>query len=144
VRAELSHQVDGQEVNGKDAIFAWFQDECKQRNADGSKPVVCLMDGDLALWKKLQEYMPGIIGILDLFHVLERLWTASYCFHPEGSQAAQDFVTERLRSILNGQVGTRAGGLETDGNQARIAGNQVETIAGHHYLLGQPSRMDAV
>ncbi len=128
VRAELSHQVDGQEVNGKDAIFAWFQDECKQRNADGSKPVVCLMDGDLALWKKLQEYMPGIIGILDLFHVLERLWTASYCFHREGSQAAQDFVTERLRSILNGQVGRVLGGLKQMATKHELRGTKLKQL----------------
>lgn len=54
--------------------------------------------------------VPEAVGILDLFHVLERLWLAAYCFHAEGSKAAEAFVEERLRMLLEGKVGGLIGG----------------------------------
>jgi len=105
VRAELTRPIDGVEVNGKDRIFAWFKQQVETRNPKRIKPVVCVMDGERALWKMLLSYLCGIICILDLFHVLERVWQAAHCFHPEGSDEAQAFVTERLRRILQGDVG---------------------------------------
>lgn len=112
MRAELSREIDGQEVNGKERIFEWFVEEVDKRNGDGSKPVVCVMDGERGLWNKLQTHLPWVIGILDLFHVLERVWAAAYCFHQEGSQEAQAFVTDRLERILQGEVGRVIGGLK--------------------------------
>jgi hypothetical protein len=38
--------------------------------------------------------------ILDVIHVLEYLWKAAYCFHPDASQEAEAWVTERLRALL--------------------------------------------
>jgi len=79
----------GQQVNGKDRIFGWFAEQIRSRNGEHSKPIVCLMDGDRALWEKVKGLMEivgvPILCILDVFHVLERLWSAAYCFHSEGS-----------------------------------------------------------
>lgn len=85
VRAELTRLVDGVEENGKDLTFAWLAEEAFRRGLDGTRPLVCLMDGDRALWRMQADWLPDAIGILDLFHVLERLWTAAHCFHAEGS-----------------------------------------------------------
>ena len=60
--------------------------------------------------------------ILDLFHVLERLWQAAHCFHAEGSVAAQEFVTERLRRILLGEVGYVIAGLKQMGTKHKLRG----------------------
>ena len=49
--------------------------------------------------------------MLDLFHVLERLWAVAHCFHKEGSDEAEAFVEERLRDLLEGRVGYVIGGL---------------------------------
>src|SRR3954467_5062677 len=46
----------------------------------------------------------GWVGILDLFHVLERLWAVAHCFHAEGSDGAKQHVEERLRDLLQGRV----------------------------------------
>ena len=48
---------------------------------------------------------------MDIFHVLEYLWDAAHCFHPENSRAAADFATDRLRMLLEGKVGYVIGGL---------------------------------
>jgi len=115
LRAELTRPIDGQEVNGKDRIFGWLAEQIRSRNADHRKPILCLMDGDRALWEKVKALMAmvgvPILCILDVFHVLEYLWSAAYCFHPEGSSQAEAFVTDRLRRLLHGEVGYVIGGL---------------------------------
>jgi hypothetical protein len=124
VRAELTRPIEGVQVNGKDQIFGWFVEQVRGRNPSGTKPVVCLMDGDRALWKKLAHCLKGVICILDLFHVMQRLWAAAHCFYPEGSAAAQGFVTDRLRRILQGDVGRVIGGLRQMGTKHRLRGSR--------------------
>ena len=50
------------------------------------------MDGETALWDECRVWFAEAVGILDLFHVLERLWAVAHCFHREGSEAAEEFV----------------------------------------------------
>jgi hypothetical protein len=57
------------------------------------------------------EWLPRAMGLLDLFHVLERLWTAAHCFHAEGSSEAAMFVSHRLTMLLEGKVGHVIGRL---------------------------------
>ena len=59
----------------------------------------------------LSFFLPSAVGILDVFHVLQRLWLAAHAFHPEGSVAACQFVSARLRMLLEGHVGRVIGGL---------------------------------
>src|SRR5207302_8019915 len=77
VRAELTRPIDGVEVNGKDRVFAWFKRQREAIDPQGKKPVVCVMDGERALWAKLAAWLAGVVCILDIFHVLERVWQAA-------------------------------------------------------------------
>jgi hypothetical protein len=138
VRADLTREIDGQEVNAKDRVFAWFKDQHQQRNPDLSKPVVCLMDGERALWKALDRSFADvavtIVCILDLFHMLERLWKAAHCFFPENSPEAHAFVTERLKRILEGKAGRVIGGLRQMGTKRGLIGaklKQLESAVGY-------------
>ncbi|MFM9058368.1 MAG: hypothetical protein ACKOSQ_04485 [Planctomycetaceae bacterium] len=72
---------------------------------------MCLLDGERSLWQMAGEWLPRAVGVLDLFHVLERLWTAAHCFHSEGSPEAATFVSHRLTMLLEGKVGHVIGGL---------------------------------
>jgi hypothetical protein len=103
----------GSGCNGKDALFGQLSDDLVRRNRHVHHPVIFLSDGERALWEKQREYFPWAIGVLDIFHVLERLWLAAHCLHPEGSAAAEDFVTERFRSLLEGKVKNVIAGLRT-------------------------------
>lgn len=111
VWAELSRDVEGEPLNAKDAIFCALFQDLNLRNVGHDRPVVCLMDGARALWEAQRVYFPEAVGILDLFHVMERLWTAAHGFHAEGSDAAAGFVADRLRGLLEGRVGYVIGGL---------------------------------
>ena len=97
VWAEMGRDLEGEPRNAKDAIFCALFQDLNLRNAGYDRPVVCLMDGERALWEAQRVYFPEAVGILDLFHVMERLWTAARCFHAAGSEAATAFVGDRLR-----------------------------------------------
>jgi hypothetical protein len=128
VRAELTRPIDGIEVNGKERIFAWFKQQVEVLNPGRQKPVVCVMDGERALWKMLAACLSGIICILDIFHVLERLWQAAHCFHPEGSDEAREFVNQRLKRILEGDVGRVVGGLKQMATKQNLRGAKLKTL----------------
>jgi hypothetical protein len=123
VRAELSRTIDGSAVKGKERIFSWFKQEVTARNSHSNKDVVCVMDGDRGLWKMLGSYLCHVVCILDLFHVMERLWAAAHCFHPEGSDQARTFVTDRLERILHGEVGRVIGGLKQMATKSKLRGS---------------------
>jgi hypothetical protein len=124
--AEMSRDVDGEPLDAKDAIFCALFQDLNLRNAGHDRPVVCLMDGERAPWEAQRVYFPEAVGILDLFHVMGRLWTAAHCSHAEGSDEAEDFVADRLRGLLEGRVGHGIGGLR-------------QRLAKHH-LTGSPRK----
>ena len=116
LHAEMTRVIEGQEASGKDRIFGWFAEQIRVRNASGDKAMIAVCDGDRALWEKVKALRQTvglpILCVLDIFHVLERLWLAAHCFHPEGSKEAKAFVAERLRRVLEGDVGYVIGGLK--------------------------------
>jgi len=129
LRAELTREIEGVEVNAKDRIFEWFAEQLTLRNPGDRKPVVCVMDGERSLWKKLTAWIVGVVCILDIFHVLERLWQAAHCFHPEGSEGAQAFVTDRLRRVLRGEVGYVIGGLKQMATKQGLRGSRAQQLS---------------
>jgi len=104
VWAEMTCVVEGETCNGRVTLFDQLAQEWARRDPRQSKVAICLLDGERALWEARELFWPETIGILDLFHVLERLWTAAHCFHPEGSEEAAAFVNKRLRLLLEGKV----------------------------------------
>jgi hypothetical protein len=128
VWTEMTDSVASEEVNGRQALFARLGDDLILRNRGGRKDMVCLLDGERALWDLYREDLPWAVGILDLFHVLEKLWQAAYCFHPEGSPAAEDFVTHRLRLLLEGRAGAVIGGLRQMATKRALASSKRKTL----------------
>src|SRR3954447_6617590 len=79
VRAEL--------LVGKVALFLWLAQEVIRRNPQGTKLVIFLSDGERALHDRQSEYLPeDTVCILDLFHVMERLWKVAWCLFDEKTQ----------------------------------------------------------
>lgn len=123
VRAEL--------LVGKVALFVWLADEVIRRNPQGSKPVIFLSDGEQALQDRQGEYLPeDAICILDLFHVLERLWKVAWCFFEEKTQkrAAHQWVEERLKRLLEGKVDTVIRGMRYQATQRGLKGQKRKTV----------------
>lgn len=120
VRADL--------IAAKETTFAWLAAQVEQRNPLGQHNVVCLMDGEKKLWGLKKKYLPDAIGILDLWHVMERLWKGAYVFHKEGSDQAQAWVTKRLEMLLEGKVGYVIRALRQMITKHRLRGKKKKTI----------------
>jgi len=112
VWVEMTGDREDALANGKARLFARLGIEVESREIDQDQPIVCLMDGERALWAAMRQWLPErTVGILDLYHVMEYLWKAAHCFHAEKSHEAERFVTARLRMLLEGKVGYLIGGL---------------------------------
>jgi hypothetical protein len=129
VWAEMTRLVAGEACNGRVALFAHLAAERQRRDPSGQKRTVCLFDGEPALWDEWLEWLGDTIGILDIFHVLERLWDAAYCFHAEGSREAEAFVTARLRMLLQGKVRGVFSGLRQMGTKHGLQGSKARALA---------------
>jgi hypothetical protein len=105
--AELSRERDGEEVRGQDLVFQHLKAEVGTRR----KPwqwLVHLCDGQASLETDRQRYLPEdahTLDILDLMHVLPRVWEAAHVFHGEASVEATAFVRHDLTRILRGEIG---------------------------------------
>ena len=104
LRAVLTREIDGDEVNAKEVVFDWLARELQQRDPREKRTVVAIMDGENKL-RDLQEVkIKRAIGILDIWHVTEYLYELAYCFHRDGSKEAEAFVETYLRKLLEGKV----------------------------------------
>jgi hypothetical protein len=116
---------------GKVSLFLWLAQETIRRNPRGSKPVIFLSDGERALQDRQSEYLPeNTICILDLFHVLERLWKVAWCFFDERTQKRQahQWVEERLKRLLEGKVGSVIRGIRYQSTQYALKGQRGKTV----------------
>jgi hypothetical protein len=123
--AELTRDVDGQEVRGQDVVFGQLRDEIATRRKEG-QTLIHLSDGQRSLETDRQSYLPqdkNTVDILDLLHVLPRLWEAAHLFHPEGSQSAERFVRDRLQRVLEGQIDGVVMGLRRMGTLHELKGS---------------------
>lgn len=111
LRAVLTREVDGEQVNGKEVIFDWLTEEVQHRDPQEHRTVVAIMDGEAKLRDLQEEKLDRAVGILDIWHVTEYLWKLAYCFHTEGSKEAETFVEDYLRKLLEGKVHRVIGGI---------------------------------
>ena len=119
--AEMTFAREGEPINGKTRVYIQQAIDLKTRNPDRDKTVVCLTDGEKALRREQEQWLPRAVGVLDIWHVTEYLWSAAYCFHSEGSDAARQFVSDRLRLLLEGKVGYVIGHLRRLMNNAKTS-----------------------
>ncbi len=104
VWAEMTRFAEGELLPAAPMLFLEMMMECYRRDPTNKKPCLCLLDGERQLWKLAEEWFPGAIGILDLFHALKRLWDVAHCLYAQESAEAGEFVTHHLRMLLQGKV----------------------------------------
>src|SRR2546429_8425732 len=90
-------------IKGKAAVIGEVAAEVLRRDPQGHKIHVALTDGERALQILVSKNLQVTL-ILDLLHVLEKLWKAAYVFHAEGSTEAEQWVRLRAEKILEGHV----------------------------------------
>jgi len=129
VWAEMTRVLEGESCLGRQRLFAEMAIAADQRDPTRKKTLVCLMDGEAALWEVAGEWLPRAVGVLDLFHVLERLWQVAHVFHGEGNRQAEQFVTHHLRLLLEGKVGYCVGRLKRLRDEHALRGSRRRVVS---------------
>jgi len=122
--AELSRELDGEEVRGQDLVFQHLQAEIDTRRQP-EQWLVHLCDGQASLETDRQLYLPEdahTVDILDLMHVLPRVWEAAHVFHAEASAEASAFVRHHLTQILYGKIGNVIANWRRKGTRQGLTG----------------------
>src|SRR5260370_40032865 len=111
------------------------------RDSQGQKTRVALTDGERALQIRVSKQLTATL-VLDLLHVLEKLWKAAYVFHPEGSLEAEQWVRLRAQRILEGHVSQVVQGMRQTVTKLGLTGNKGKTISRvSNYLYRNRTRM---
>jgi Uncharacterised protein family (UPF0236) len=116
----------------KDEVIAGVVEEVRRVDPQGSKTHVALCDGERALQQRilpaLQAVVPTVILILDLLHVVEKLWKAGHCFYPEGSEEATAWVRKQTLRILKGEVSQAIKGIRQSATKRGVRGEKRQTL----------------
>lgn len=129
-------------VTDKDDFVEEVRREMLRRDRHHRKSWVVVTDGERALQRRVCTIMPDVVFILDLLHVTEKVWAASYTLHPEGSSQAEAFVRKRVLWILQGKVSQVVKGLRQTVTKRRLKGSTRKTLLGvTGYLYRNRSRM---
>jgi hypothetical protein len=106
----------------KSVVIEEVREEVLRRDPDGLKTLVALTDGERALQQRVVKTMKLTL-ILDLIHVLERVWTAAHVFQPEGSPEADVYAKLMASRILEGDVSQVVKGLRQTVTKRRLTGS---------------------
>lgn len=106
----------------KTSVIEEVRQEVLRRDPDGRKTLVALIDGERALQKRTLKAMKPTL-ILDLIHVLDRVWTAAHVFQPEGSADAEVYAKLTASRILEGSVSQVVKGLRQTVTKRRLIGS---------------------
>jgi hypothetical protein len=127
--AEMIREVEGEPpVTAKDGLFGQWHDDLVIRNLGQDRPVICLRDGERSRWDAPGAFFPEAVGVLDLFHVLERVWGVAHCAHEEGRDEAEAYVEERLRELLEGRVGAVIEAFRRCISRQHLRGNRRQVV----------------
>jgi hypothetical protein len=128
-------------LKGKTAVIQEVAEEMDRRDPSRSLTHLGLTDGERALQIRVDRKL-NVTLILDLMHVLEKLWKAAYVFHTEGSLEADLWVLDRTLRILFGEVGQVVKGIRQSITKRALSGPKRKTLtAVADYLYRNRARM---
>ena len=128
----------------KDTFIADVKAEMTRRDPEHERTWVIVTDGERALQRRVISSFENVTLVLDLLHVLEKLWKVAHALHREGSPEAEAFVRHRAERILCGMASQVVKGLRQTVTKRRLTGAKAKTIHERRRLpLPQP-RTDAL
>jgi hypothetical protein len=99
--------------------------EALSRDPKKAKRWVGLIDGNVVQLSDLEvlaeQHEVKLTLVLDIIHVLEYLWKATWSFHDEGDSTAEEWVTERLLELLHGRASEVARGMRQSATKRELS-----------------------
>lgn len=115
-------------TSDKDTFITDVRAEMERRDPDRRHTWVIVTDGERALQRRATKIFGDVTLVLDLLHVLDKLWKAAHVFHPEGTPEAIAFVRARTERILGGGVSQVVKGLRQMSTKRALRGTKAKTI----------------
>ena len=113
-------------VTAPAAVIARVFDEAERRDPKHRRAWVALVDGAnhqierIKLEARKREVKVTIV--VDFVHVLQYLWNAAACLHPNDDQAAARWVHRQAIRVLEGHARKVAGSIRRQATNARLHG----------------------
>src|SRR5512143_1278947 len=89
--------------------------EADRRDPSRQRVRVALVDGNNhqidRIKKEAKTRKLKVTILIDVIHVIEYLWSAAWCFFDEGDPAAERWVHDKARQILDGKAGIIAASI---------------------------------
>lgn len=127
-RVSLSREEHEQPIRAQEEVFEQLSEEIQARRKP-AQVLLHLCDGQHSLETDGRTHLPAdAVNILDLMHVLPRLWEAAHLFHAEGSAEAAAFMRARLLGILTGGLSRVIGFLRGQGTRKRLIGERPKRL----------------
>ena len=129
-------------ISDKDTFIADVKAEMIKRDPRRRRTWVIVTDGERALQRRVCNTFTDVTLILDLLHVLEKLWKVGHALYLEGSREAEQFVYQRAERILDGGVSQVVKGLRLIVTKRKLTGTKAKTLHGvAGYLHNNRERM---
>jgi hypothetical protein len=113
---------------GKAAVFRQAESRAKPRITEKIREKVILIDGEIALWKLAGKHFAGWTQIIDLIHVMEKLWIAAHQYYEKKSPEAEQYVKERVLLLLQGHLGLVLEDLEASTEDGTLSKKRVAIV----------------
>jgi hypothetical protein len=121
--------------------------EAARRDPGHQRTWVALVDGNTHQIDRIRAEARGrklaVPVVVDFIHVLEYVWKAAWCFHPEGDPDAEQWVRTQARQILAGRAGIVAAAIRRKATYHGLdPGQRRNADAAADYLLAKKPYLD--
>lgn len=117
-------------------VVAQVFDEAERRDPLQQRTWVALVDGNRhqldCLRVEADRRHLTIHVVCDFVHVLEYLWAAAWCFYTEADTAAEQWVTDKARAVLDGRTADVAAGIRRRATTLRLPHSPRPRLAHRH------------
>ena len=122
--------------------------EADRRDPDHQRTWVALVDGNAhqidRIHTEARTRNLTVPIVVDFIHVLEYVWKAAWCFHPEGDPQAEQWVRTQTRQILAGRAGIVAAAIRRKATYHGLdPGGRRNADTAAAYLLAKKPYLDS-
>jgi hypothetical protein len=115
-----------------DQVIARAFDQAAARDPEHRRDWIVLVDGARHQLDLIQAEAAGrnvtVHIVLDIVHVLEKLWAAARCFHTATDPDAENWVAAHAARLLTGATDDAITALNTDADHRELTGGQRSAV----------------
>jgi hypothetical protein len=118
-------------LDDKEIAFKKLQKDVSKKDPNNKCEHIALMDGEKKLETLSKEYLADFTIIIDIVHVIEKIWEISEFYYQRKDKRAQDFVKKNLRLLLEGKIDqfiSENNVAKNNGNLSEVECNELEKI----------------